>query len=359
MTEYEPTGRDPKIPPIPADRMRLTLDLLFQPLGLLFLGLARIRARLYLSGALRRRELEAPCISVGNLTFGGTGKTPFTVYLANRALDLGFHPAILTRGYGRKTSGAVRVLPDSAFESVGDEALLTARSLPEVPVLVAARRELAADLAPAGTDLFILDDGFQHLRLRRDRDLVLLDLQRPGDLRPPPMGRLREPLSALRRAHLLVLTRGRLQQFPRRAALFWAGRPRVAVRFLWEDLVHPQCSETWADMAGRPLAAFAGTAHPRAFFEQARGMGLLIRETVAFPDHAEPTEERERRIRDAVQGSDARAVLCTEKDAAKWESRWNHEIPLVYPKLRAEVEDPSGALERLLLSLRAGRGGDR
>ncbi len=330
------------------------IDLLLLPAGSLYMALTRLRALLFLSNLLRRKSLPAPCISVGNLTFGGTGKTPFTIHLAQKAKAMGFSPAVLTRGYGRKGSDPIQVGPGSKPVDVGDEALLMAATLEDIPVIVAARREIGAAMAPAGTDLFLLDDGFQHLRVHREVDIVLVDPTRPEELRTPPLGRLREPLSSLGRADLLALTRGGLGDLPRSVALHWAGRPRIAVRFRWEERIFPAGRETWDTLSGLPLVAFAGIAHPDALFDQARIQGLELRAALPFPDHAEPTESRKAEVRDALKQAGAGAVLCTEKDAVKWGPVWNLNVPLLYPRLRAEVEDPSGLLENLLLSLKSG-----
>jgi tetraacyldisaccharide 4'-kinase len=329
-----------------------TASLILLPAGFLYMALMDMRAALYHSGLRRRHRLASPTVSVGNVTFGGTGKTPFTVYLALRAREMGFTPAVLTRGYGREGSEPLVVAADTPPGKAGDEAVLMARNLDGIPVIAAARRERGAELAPEGTDLFVMDDGFKHLRVHRDADIVLVDPSRSDELRTPPLGRLREPLSALRRADLLALTRGGLETLPRSVALHWAGRPRIAVDFEWEDRVHPGPSGGWERLAGTPLVAFAGIAHPESLFDQARETGLDLRKSIPFPDHATPTEARLSLLTDAVKETDAGAVLCTEKDAVKREAVWDLEVPLVHPRLRARVTDPSGALESLLLSVK-------
>lgn len=329
---------------------RKLLDQLLAPAGWAFHATSRLRAEYYADPS-RRIRLAAPCVSVGNLTFGGTGKTPFTVFLAREYLALGFRPAVLLRGYGRAKSGARAVGSESTWMNVGDEALVLAANLPDVPVLVGERRERAAALAPPETDLFLLDDAFQHLRVHRDLDIVLLDASRPEDLAPPPAGRLREPLDALSRAHLLVLARGAVSDMPHEVALRWAGRPRVGARFLWEPGSLPD-GLPWPKLAGEPAAAFSGVGNPEAFFDQAAGAGLRIVSRTAFPDHAGPTSARRAELLRAVREGGARWVLCTEKDFVKWRDIWAPgDPPLRFPRLRVAVDDPSGCLRRFLLAL--------
>lgn len=322
------------------------------PLGIAFLSLARLKAALYASGALKKKCLPAPSISVGNLTFGGTGKTPFTLYLAALAQKEGVNPAILLRGFGRSSKGARRVTPSSTASEVGDEALVYAQRLPGVPVVVAERREEGAALLTHAPGLFILDDAFQHQRVHRDADVLLVDASRPGDLWPPPAGRLRECVSACKRANLLVVTRGKYEELPKRFKDQWGERPRVEVRFRWDALLGPEGAPPVSALSALPTVAFAGLGNPSAFFEQARGEGVDLRAELPFPDHAEPNEQRLEQLRVLVRVAEAKAVLTTEKDAVKWLPLWKEEFPLYYPRLTTEVHDPEGQLGSLLPLLR-------
>lgn len=318
------------------------------PAGALYLGLARAKAALYGRGWLRRAVLPAPALSVGNLTFGGTGKTPFTLYLARRVQGMGCRPAILLRGYGRQTSAPRRVNPGDPAREVGEEALLYARGLEDLPVAVAARREEGALLVAPPPDLFLLDDAFQHLRVRRDADLLLVDASRPGDLRTPPLGRLREPLSAAARADLLVVTRGCYEDLPRPLRDRWGERPVLHARFRWAPELGPEGIGEGHEWRSRRLVAFAGVGNPAWFFAQARQEGFDLAETLAFPDHAEPTPDRMTRVARAALAGGAAGVLTTEKDAVKWLPLWEGPVPLLYPRLQTEVEDPAGHLAVLL-----------
>jgi len=183
------------------------------PLSALYARVLEARARRYASGRARSHDLGLPVISVGNLTLGGSGKTPFVDFLARRFRFEGRRPAILSRGYGRSSRGVVVVSrgegPLVGPDAGGDEPVELARRLPGVLVVVARRRVEAAQAArELGADLLILDDGYQHLAVRRDANLLLLDAGDPfGGGRFPPGARLREPLSALERADAFVFTR--------------------------------------------------------------------------------------------------------------------------------------------------------
>lgn len=334
--------------------LRKIADTAMAPAGWALHAAGRFRAEWYADPS-RRTRLRAPCLSVGNITFGGTGKTPLTMFLARECMSLGFKPAILLRGYGRKSRGARSVTPESTWESVGDEALVLQANLPGVPILVGERRDEAASLAPGETDLFILDDGFQHLRVHRDLDVVLVDVSRLGDLSPPPRGRLREPLEAIQRAHLMVLTHGGVSELPPSLALHWAGRPRVGASFRWEPTLSPG-GIPWRDLGDSPCAAFSGIGNPVPFFRQAREAGLRLASETIFPDHAEPTSARRDAALRAAKSAGASWVLCTEKDHVKWSPVWPKDAPpLRYPRLSVTIDDPGDCLRPLLLSLKKSR----
>ena len=322
------------------------------PLGCLFLLAGRLRVFYYrrLSKPLR---LAVPVISVGNLTFGGTGKTPVTIELARMLERMGLRPAVLLRGYGRATRGARTVGPDSRPDEVGEEALLLARNLPGVTVSVGERREDAAALVDPPPDVFLLDDGFQHVRVHRDLDLLLVDASRPGDLHAPPVGRLRETVGSARRADALIATRGDSSDLPRVLASRAAALPILGVRFKWmEDAIAvPGGAVPWTSFEHKRVAAFAGIGNPEAFFAQARARGCSLVSARALSDHAFPTQELAEAFEREATEAGAEAVLTTEKDAVKWGPIWSGSIPLLYPVLRAEFDDPDGFLERALQRL--------
>jgi tetraacyldisaccharide 4'-kinase len=217
-------------------------------------------------------------------------------------------------------------------------------------VAVGERREEAAQLVHQDCTVFLLDDGFQHLKVRRDLDLLLIDATRPGDLHAPPVGRLREGLSAARRAHAILVTRGSAANLPPALAAFSEGRPCVGVSFPWEPRpIGLENIASWDDLTGQPLASFAGIGHPEAFFEQARCKGLTLVSRRAFPDHATPDPSRLRLVINDAHSHAAKAVLTTEKDEVKWRPLWPSDAPpLLCPRLRVEFDGDVAGLRAIL-----------
>jgi tetraacyldisaccharide 4'-kinase len=284
-------------------------------------------------------------ISVGNLTFGGTGKTPFVEFLARRFLFEGRRPAVVSRGYGRRSKGVVVVSegegPRVGPEEGGDEPVAIARRVPGVAVVVGeARVEAARAAIEAGADLILLDDGFQHLGLQRDVDLLLVDAADPfGGGRLPPDGRLREPLSALARADAFVFTRidrgeppadavAEIARRNPRAPMFTA---RIRSTGLFDGRGSPVAS---TQLAARRFVAVCGIANPAVFAHSIRELDLAAEEILTFPDHHAYRRRDLAAIRRAADRSGGAWILTTEKDAVKLEGKTL--LPVV--TLRVEVE---------------------
>jgi tetraacyldisaccharide 4'-kinase len=306
------------------------------------------RARLYRSGALPSRGVPVPVVSVGNLTFGGTGKTPFVEHLARRLKFEGRRPAVVSRGYGRRTRGVV-VVSDGAgplvdAEEGGDEPVAIARRAPGVAVVVGERRADAAETAVRrGADVVLLDDGYQHLALRRDVDLLLLDASDPfGGGRLPPGGRLREPLSAIGRADAVVFTRVERAAPPRDALAEVARRNRDApvftARIRAEGLRDESGSPVPATaLSTRRFLAVCGIAGPESFRRSLAELALFPDELLAFPDHHRYGDRDLRAIRRAADRTGSAWLVTTEKDAVKLEGRTT--LPVVTLRLEVIVEE--------------------
>lgn len=295
---------------------------LLWPFSVLYSVISRLRAWLYARGIFRARSLPGTVISVGNLTAGGTGKTPMVLWIAERLAGEGKHAAILTRGY-RGTSGAAAACDAGApGEPQSDEvALLRDRLAGRVQLGVGAdRHKNGESLARHGVDWFVLDDGFQHLRLARDVDIVLLDATDPfGGGRTLPSGRLREPVSALRRADLVVITRALQSPAPAiegiirrhtQCPVFYATTQLLSVlRFPRLDVALPP-----GDWPRGRFLAFCAIGNPPAFFDDLRAWEFQIVGERSFADHHVYTaaEATELEMSAAVSGADA--LLCTEKD---------------------------------------------
>ncbi|MCB1627526.1 MAG: tetraacyldisaccharide 4'-kinase [Xanthomonadales bacterium] len=280
-------------------------------------GLALL-SRLY--GWLRQRRLRraerspaqslaVPVIVVGNLTAGGSGKTPLVAAVVDHLRQQGRHPGVISRGYGRRGDALRRVQPDSSAIEVGDEPLLLQRRC-GVPVAVAADRRLAAqaliDDDSAQVDVLVADDGLEHLGLPRQCEIVVIDARRGfGNGRLLPAGPLRAPPERAAQAQLRVSNGGDWPQAHRMEL-----RPSGLFR-LQDGTPLPL---SW--LAGRDVSAAAGIAHPQRFFDTLTGLGARLMRCEALPDHVDPAE-----LREAVQDRST-PWLITEKDAMKLHSPW-------------------------------------
>ena len=269
------------------------------PLTELYGAVTSLRNTLFDRGVLSSRRLEQPVVSVGNLSVGGSGKTPFVIALGEllKARDIRFD--VLSRGYGRKTRGVLVVESDGKASDFGDEPLLIARRL-GVPVIVGESRYEAGRVAERKfqSQLHILDDGFQHRSLARDFDIVMVTERDVFD-KLLPSGRLREPLPSLARADAIVLPRGLpLESRMLAQKLFW----RIERELL---LTNPP---------SRPVV-FCGIARPEQFFTQVRAAGITPAAEIIFRDHhAYDLDDIQALIR-ASRDSQADGFLTTEKDA--------------------------------------------
>lgn len=297
----------------------------------LIYGLAvRLRARAYGWGLLGTRDLPLPVISIGNITVGGTGKTPATVNVAGILLKQGRKPVVLSRGYGRSDRSAVLVVSDGDSKvldpaSGGDEPVMIARRHPRVPVVVGAdrRRSGTAAIGRFHPDIAILDDGFQHIRLKRDLNIVLIDAVDPfGSGRLFPAGTLREPLTALRRADVVLITRadraGNLIQLRETIRRYTDARVFTA-RYSPRDLMDAATGETRPldFLRGKPVFGFAGIARPESFFSLLGTLGAIITGTAVYPDHYAYTRaDLADLVRQAGEGQSS-LLATTEKDGVR------------------------------------------
>ena len=313
-------------------------------------GLLGAREWLYERGVLRSQSLPCVVVSVGNLTVGGTGKTP-AVELAVRTLaDLGHRPAVVSRGYRRQTRG-IQVVADTASirldpEDAGDEPFLLARRLPRVPVIVGANRYEAARLAVERfhATAVVLDDGFQHKTLVKNLEIVMTRARNPwGNGRLLPGGPLREPLAALGRADLIVATEARSAvdlEDVRSAAARWAPAvPVLTARYApvecWE--ARRMRARPLDSLAGARLLAFAGIASPRGFGATLGELGVDLLEQTAFPDHHWYSSEDLRRLSLRAQVLDAEALVTTEKDWVRLRRLPLPERPLYVVSVQLEL----------------------
>lgn len=289
---------------------------LLWPLSLLYSLIARTKSWSYARGIFRKRKLPGTVIGVGNLTVGGTGKTPMVLAIAERLAEEGKHAAILTRGYRGITDAGSSGIPQS-----DEVALLRERLAGKVQLGVGADRySNGLVLAKHGIDWFVLDDGFQHLKLSRDVDIVLVDETDPfGGGMVLPAGRLREPLTALRRADIVVITRSvqapspAIEAIMRRytgCPIFYAStRLEGVLRVPRFDVALPQ-----QDWEKTRFLAFCGIGNPAAFFEDLRNWGFQVVQQRSFLDHHAYTATEAVELEKTATDCGADALLCTEKD---------------------------------------------
>jgi tetraacyldisaccharide 4'-kinase len=281
------------------------LRLALWPLSVLYGQIVALRAALYVRGTLRQKRLNRPVISVGNLTVGGTGKTPVVIWLAERFLAEGKRVGILSRGY--KGAG-----------ETSDEIELMNYRLKNRPVFgVGANRFANGKRLEADVDLFLLDDGFQHLQLARDADILLLDASQPlARQKMLPTGRLRESVSAMTRADILIFTRTetvpgtnaaieRFQNFP----VFSAATRLIGLRRLGTAVL------TVDQIAPGPFYVFCGIGNPKAFFRDLRNWKIPVAAQSEFADHHRYDQRDARELQVAAKNAGAKALLTTEKDA--------------------------------------------
>jgi tetraacyldisaccharide 4'-kinase len=289
---------------------------LLWPLSALYSLIARAKAWCYARGIFRKRKLPGTVVGVGNLTVGGTGKTPMVLAIAERLAEEGKQAAILTRGYRGTADAGASGVPQS-----DEVALLCERLAGKVQLGVGPDRyKNGMVLANHGIDWFVLDDGFQHLKLWRDADVVLVDATDPfGGGMVLPAGRLREPLRALRRADIVVITRSvqapspAIEAILRRhtsSPIFYAStRLESVLRVPRLEVALPQ-----QDRQKARFLAFCGIGNPAAFFEDLRNWGFQVVQQRSFLDHHVYTSREAAQLEQAASSCGADALLCTEKD---------------------------------------------
>lgn len=302
---------------------------LLMPLGALYAAGTRLRSLAYRRGWLTSFPAGVPVVSVGNITAGGTGKTPMVQLLAGWLLEEGLRPAVLSRGYGGTAQGDIQVLEagsDLDPRLAGDEPCLLSRNLPGVPVLVSPHRVAAARLAVGqlNAGLLLLDDGFQHLRLRRDLDLLLVDASDPlWTNRVIPAGTLREPLSAMSRADAVICTRTPDSGIPRDLARLIShhcpGRPVYSARHAPAGIT-PLGSSPLPPAGKNSTGGYllvSGIGNPRSFRRSAEEFGLHVAGEKRFADHHRYRESDLAEVGRLLARLGGDAVLFTEKDAVR------------------------------------------
>ena len=302
------------------------------PLSAIYGAVTGSRNRLYDRGLLRTHKLRGPVVSVGNLSAGGSGKTPFVILLGEQLKARRVPFDILSRGYRRQTRGVLTVDPAGSASDFGDEPLLLARHL-QVPVILGESRYQAGLVAERkfGPQLHLLDDGFQHRSLARDFDIVLISAADLLD-RLLPAGRLREPVASLRRADVLVLT----------------NEAALPGRVIEKQLVWKMRRGLRVDNPPERPIVFCGIARPQNFFTQVRQAGIEPAAEVSFRDHHSYSQADLQHLVDLQSQRNAGGFLTTEKDAINLGAYVASLSPLVIVSVALEFESPADAVDTML-----------
>lgn len=333
------------------------------PYGLVAKG----RVAAYRAGLLPSRRLPLPVICIGNLTVGGTGKTPVTAAVARALLNIGERPAIISRGYGAtmRKADELAVVSDgrgtiAPIEVAGDEPHLLSRMLPAVPIVACADRYRAglAAIDAFSPSVIVMDDGFQHRRLYRDIDFVLVDVSRaPSQMKMFPRGPLRESFEALSRASLIGLTRfdqsAHVEAWQRIVRDHAPGVPSLPIVFKSAEVVIQGEAQSLASLAGRTVYAYCGIGNPDAFLETVRATGAILKSASVFADHHQYTVEDLRALASRAASVDAGLLLTTDKDAAKIPVTNLPSMPMAILRIEA-VFDLSPLLDLLAQKKKSG-----
>ena len=302
------------------------------PLSAIYGGVVQARNALYDHALWRARRLQGAVVSVGNLSAGGSGKTPFVMLLGELLKARGIQFDVLSRGYGRTSKGVKLVDPAGLPQEFGDEPLLLARKL-QVPVIVGEDRSEAGRFAEEkfGAQLHLLDDGFQHRSLARDFDIVLVTPQDASD-KLLPAGRLREPLHSLRRADAVVLASGAsAESFPVESKIVWRVRRGIVAK----------------NIPPRPVV-FCGIARPQNFVLQLRTANIEPVAEAFYRDHHAYNESDIRELLELKLRSEAGGFVTTEKDAVNLGGFLSALEPLAVVPVKMELSDAANAVDTML-----------
>jgi tetraacyldisaccharide 4'-kinase len=335
--------------------------LLMAPFSLLYGRIVAARNRRFDLGVVKPARLPCRVVSIGNLTVGGTGKTPMVIHLARTLRDRGYRPVVLSRGYGGTSKNPVNVVSKGAelllnqYEA-GDEPVLIAKSATGIPVVTGPRRTLTGDWAinNLNADVLILDDGFQHRQLARDIDIVLLNAASPfGNGNLLPGGPLREPPSALKRADIIIATGTYDDVMAPGPIVLPDGvhAPVFKCYYQPRNLLHgnPETAFPPELLRGKKICAFAGIGNPTVFEKTLRSLGADVSVFIPFPDHHRYRAPDISLIGDKARQCGAQMIVTTEKDMIKLDAF--DVFPGDIYALRIEMEFLSGRedFEKLLL----------
>ncbi len=341
---------------INGEKYNFLMDIIFTPLSWVSKAAISVMDFMRVHGLMRTEESPLLLISVGNLTYGGTNKTPFVEMLAEYASSKGVKTGIVTRGYtGRSKDVKIIRNGEGKRDDAGDEPLLLSRKLPDIPVAIARHRiEGVNALKDCGIELVIADDAFQHRRLARDCDIVLIDSMCPfGSGKLTPAGVMRESVSALSRADIVVLTKADMIARDELEALRERVREYVPDNKIFTSVLR---HDDWLKFgmnenpkAGMKVFAFSAIGSPESFRRSIRDYGLILSGEKHYRDHHRYTIRELEGLCALAKNNNADAMICTEKDLYNLpeQFKWNMNMPLIVPGVRTVLNEP----ERFFSSL--------
>ena len=306
----------------------------------------RLRQWCYRVGIFRVKRLDAAVVCVGNITTGGTGKTPAVIHIARRLKEMGITTAVISRGYGYRIPGSHLVVSDAngpcrEMGQAPDEALMTALKLPGIPVVVSPDRYRAGSVAVErfGAEVVVMDDGFQHLGLLRDLDVLVVDADNPvGNGLVLPAGPLREPVSGAQRAHAVWLSGSKEARLTGALETALEDKPVIRARMAPGRFVTQTGEDIPVErLSGTPVCAFAGIARPGRFFETLDGLGVVTADRASFGDHHRYTGDDVDRLNRRTRQSGASMMVTTEKDLARLPSDTRFLLPVAALVMDLEV----------------------
>ena len=326
-----------------------------------------VRNKAFDYGVLRVRRVDVPVISVGNLTAGGTGKTPLVKWIVNLLRESGKRVGVVSRGYGRTTKGLIVVSDGSKVlvdgERGGDEPVEIAQSNPGTIVVVGKNRvEAARTACGMGAEAIVMDDGFQHRYLHRDLNVMVWNArEHPQDARLLPAGRLREPISGARRADIIVLTHSDRDASDEEDSFLteWLAKETVACRYRFEGM-HPLHGpdKVIDSFSGKRILAVSGIGYPEGFRSVLQEVGVDLVKHIQFRDHYLYRTEDVKRIRKEAVEAGVVAIVTTEKDAIRLRAKVSDQSvdpPFFFVRIKTEFLYGETELRGRILSLWANR----
>jgi len=323
-------------------------------IALFYRLLIQLRHTSYKTGVLKSYSLPCLVISVGNVTMGGTGKTPTVIYLAQVFKEKGMKTAVLSRGYKGKSPEEVAMVSNGErillnARDAGDEPFLLSKALPGIPVIIGGDRVLSGQYALEhfSPETILLDDGFQHLKLKRDVDILLIDLQYGfGNGHLLPRGILREPLNNLNRAHLFLLTKRtdshddkaiveKIKSYNQDAPIFFASYEIKCLTTLNEEKEIDR-----SKLNGKKVLALSGIANPNYFSYILRQQGMLVAEEWRLPDHYCYTPRDAGKLSEYLNRVDF--IITTAKDSTKMDKEMFKELPILVLEIMLKIRDEQG-----------------